>query len=251
MRKWMIRLVLLVTVAIVGICGLLPGVYAKIQDRVMEGNVEYAPVKTVSFQAKSDMMEKLFFLRDGYKVPLSERGSDIDVDKMYQRVPELLNEFFEIAIAEGVTYEFIDPEVINKLGVSAKKVFLTEANDASPIFWLVEIPYSDGNVIFSLWIDDETGNILSMDYQSEYQLFDDHKLDEVLSLIQTAYYAQSGFESILDEKNYSVTDTPINEEVIEDKKGSVEVWDRYTDPLYGDLSIYFNVNNNGFFIQMV
>lgn len=250
MRKWMIRLVLLVTVAVVGVCGLLPGVYAKIQDRIMEGKVDYAPVKTVSFQAKSDMMEKLFFLRDGYQVPLSEYESDIDVDKMCQRVPELLNNFFEMAIAEGVAYEFIDSEVIDKISVYAKKVFLTEANDASPVFWLVEIPYSDGNVIFSLWIDDETGNVLAMDYQSEYQVFDDHKLNEVLSILQTAYYAQSGFESMLEE-NDSVIDIPLNEEVTDDKKGSVETWDRYTDPIYGDLSIYFNVNNNGFFIQMV
>lgn len=251
MRKWMIRLVLLVTVAVVGICGLLPGVYAKIQNRVMEGKVEYAPVKTVSFQKKSGMMEKLFFLRDGYKVSLAEYIGDINTDKMYQRVPELLNEFFEIAIAEGVTFEFVDSETINNISVSPKKVFLTEANDTSPIFWLVEIPYSDGNVIFSLWIDDESGNILAMDYQSEYQLFDDHKLGEVLSMIQTAYYAQSGFEKVLEEKKSFATDTPINAESLEDKKGSVEVWDRYTDPLYGDLSIYFNVNNNGFFIQMV
>lgn len=252
MRKVINGLILIMTVGIIALCALLPQIHADIQDSVSESKVEYEDMKTVSFEKELNLIEKLFLLRDGLRIEVSEGNavkSDGDITELAYHYLDFLRSS-DILSSNRSYYD---------ISMQPMFFFFSNAKTVSGTFWLVDLIFEDDKGLekMSLWIDDETGNLLSIDYEADYPVYTQDQLEALLSVLYTYYLESSEIwdeeqtvrENIQSEpkETVSFTDEYVN---METKKLGDAMTFTIGDVIYGELSLNFYAYSNGFFISL-
>lgn len=262
MKKLRNVMIFIVTVGMIALCAMLPKIYAQIQDSMSDEKVEYADIKTVSFEKELNLVEKLFLLRDGLRVSVSSENMTKTEDEIRDCSYMGLDYYY----ASDLLYTYL-----KEAEFSAEPMFFfyNDAADISSSFWLVEYTMGDGSEKISLWIDDETGLVLLVNYESAYQMYEEEMIDEYLYHFYSIYLSytellESSEELIVyedGETNANAGNTAI-EEYAAIQDSSVDDYNFYDkkhgsantltleDPIYGKISLYFYVYTNGFFVNL-
>lgn len=249
MRKIRNGLILIMTLTIIAFCAMLPRIYADMQDSVSDEKVEYEDVKTVLFEKDLYFTEKLFLLRDGLRVSVSEESTSKTSEEILDHAYGWLEYFLSYGMLGGDwgTYEIkMEPMLF----------FYDDSDNISSTFWLVEFVLEDDWGVISLWLDDETGKMLSVNYESQYQIYVQYQLEEYLSAFYSFYLDQNDIlnDQEITQEYTDIIDVAGNQayaadELIDKKNGTAMVF-TIGDEIYGELNLYFYVYTNGFFVSL-
>ncbi len=249
MRKIRNSLILILTVAIIAFCAILPRIYADMQDSVSDEKVEYEDIKTVLFEKDLYFVEKLFLLRDGLRVSVSEESTSKTSEEILDHAYGWLEYFFSYGMLGSDWNSY-------KIKMEPMLFFYDDLDNISSTFWLVEFVLEDDWGVISLWLDDETGKMLSINYDSQYQIYNQYELEEYLSAFCSFYLDQNNVwkDQEITQEYTDITDVAANQsyttDEFNDKKNGTAMVFTIGDKIYGELNLYFYIYTNGFFLSL-
>lgn len=242
MRKLIYSLFLLLVAALIVAGAFLPRITAAITDNSTNGKAETAPMQSVelalgeSSHEPLDMLRKLALADHMSTVPISADQAALTEEEVYSAVEKHMQDYAASGIFEMFTPTYTSVETLLAID--------PYGTDNYGIIWTVNLVSGDGpyRSLF-LHIDDETGKILFMDYEThgedrfnyypEYQSY-------VMGVFAGNFFSQLGLaEELQYMKNATVTSIATTQECS-------EVCYSFDDLTYGEINLYFSVYPNGF-----
>ena len=248
MRKIRIPILLLLTAVLIAAGALLPRIVAAVQDTVHTNKAGYSDIQSVALefgeskdQAAVRMMKKLTLEKNMHTLPIDTAEASMTEAEVYEAVEACM----DVYVANGLfrwfkdtyrsveAYLAIDPDNANNISV----------------FWAVHIVKEDDpyHNLF-LHLDDETGKIIYLDYVNYEPNETTYTPGEAFT--ETLYREAEAFTSIyFDQLGLTDMASHAQVEVLERDGDVLELRYTFSDEEYGELTIEFYVQTNGFYIH--
>lgn len=228
MRKILYSLALLLAAAVLCAGAFLPKIAAVIQDKTVIGKVAYESIQSVQLQIDQEqialsLMERLALAQINKTVPVSDADARMTEETLNQTVQTSLKPYIEKGMIPSWDFTFewkpvlaYDPDDPRRYCIFGEG-FAT--NNEEPFLFL------------DLRIDDETGRVLVLHFNTDEQLFESHQLQNRLDFFCKTYFQELG----LDEQQKAAE---------KNNKGDTAVA-RYT---LDNLNVVFYVHEYGFYL---
>lgn len=242
MRKVIYSLFLLLVAALIVAGAFLPQITAAITDSSTNGKADVAPMQSVelalgeSSHEPLNMLRKLALEDHMNSVPIFADQAAMTEEEVYAAVEKNMQDYVASGIFEMFTPTYTSAETLLAID--------PYGTDNYGIIWTVNLVSEDGpyRSLF-LHIDDETGKILFIDYEThgedrfnyypEYQSY-------VMGVFTGNFFSQLALaEELQYMKNATVMSVATTEEYS-------EVCYSFIDLTYGEINLYFSVHPNGF-----
>lgn len=243
MRKLKTAIYLLLTAALLTVHAYLPQIAASTQDAssAEPGFSDIRPVKLVFSdpEATGSLLGKLALLRDGSFYTVSPSKTNIPQSDIEQVVREGLNPYYEY---ELVPYNWANYE----FSATPSLVYSEVDSDIYGIFWVVDMHWPDSYDSLSLYVDDETGKILYLSFNSGKAL-EDMTAYGYLGCLSTTYLNSTGLAEIMsDPGSWAVKDVSHDTSGLKEQNDPWVAY-RLMHPDYGTLEIQFWLYEFGFY----
>lgn len=242
MNKWKNLLIFLLTAVLIITGAFLPRITGAIADQMRSSKVHTAPIQSVQLNLNSNtansMIQKLSIRSEMHTIPITAEDASMTEDEVFAAVEACMDMYVSNKIFSWFeeTYRTAEPHLA--INPNNTKDFF--------IFWAVNFveekdPY---NNLF-LHLDDETGQILYIDYVTydpDKSYFPEDQ-SYVVDTFSGLYFEQLGLSDL--------ADPDFSENVTLDEMISNDVWSkRYTFSGLGTdtFSIEFYVKPKGFYI---
>jgi len=242
----------LITGLVFLLCAFMPMIYSELHDSVSDERVEYAECKQVKFENELNLMEKLFLLRDGLRIEISESNTLHTAEEIITRTYEEIDMYRSMGMLE---LEMTDMQIEAEPMLFCYK----EQVDKSNMFWLIHCIWHGGATI-SIWFDDATELPLVIDYSSDIPVYDKTVRVEYLEYLYRYYMDRTNLFQAIEEsetnmeimdygnENHSELEA---EPSVETKRQGLEMDYKVESVLYGELKVRFSVDSNGFFVNII
>ena len=228
----------LLTVAVVAACAMLPTFVAGMQDNVQQDEITVGDVNEVKLEVeKLNMFEKLFLFREGQSIIYKKEKTELVSKDMEILVSEQLRPYVDAGLILGD---------VNDLSMEATPMlyFYSGKTDLSHVFWNVNIfSYEEPFYHLELYLDDETGKIIVINLYCDEPVYD-YDMFERLQMFLEIYI--SNFEDDIEDDTEYV---PVVE-IVENTNTDVEVISaelRWGDVIYGELTLEFAFSPYSFY----
>lgn len=237
MRKHKSQILIVLTVVVIIFCGMLPRMVGMVEDYFVDQNIGYGEQKTVSLIRELNDVEKMYLLKNGTEVSISEERTNLKWTDMKEVLDAALSWYTQNGFIVGCAPDFTITKCEPVLYYS------TEMPNVSGIFWKVNMELWDyyGQSIY-LYLDDQTGRVLLISYECLEPIFDGKDLNTPLLAIFDFYQSERDWHGF----NYA------GKENIEPEKykHKNEIVYSYGDTVYGENGIVFIITENGFSIRL-
>lgn len=244
MRKLKIPVLVLITIALLVVGASLPAIAAAVQDQTVVNHAAFGEMESLKLdfsgtESVAPLLQKLALVRDGSFYTVSPSKTNIGQSEIEQVVKDGLALYYD---AELIPYNWDNYE----FSAAPYLVYNDADKDTYAILWEVSIHWPDTKDNLSLYVDDETGLILWIHYDTTSAL-DVYTAQGYLDVLSNAYFASTGISDILAKPE------AFGAEWIEfDDAGVYAKNDKYYvhsiyHPDYGVLEIQFWVYQNGFY----
>ncbi len=180
MHKFRTALLLLLAAAVILGCGALPEIAGAVADRVNQNAPEFAPMSAISFTPSVPETDTLQYYLDRlalhgnmYSMPVKPQAASMTEEEALTAAMNQVQAYAGL----GVLYSFeeYDFYVEPYFAISIQDI------ENTAIYWTV-YANTNGKPSESLlvYLDDTTGKILSIDYESTGGLFENYTSDERL-----------------------------------------------------------------------
>ena len=216
---------------------MLPTILAKVEDVFADEKVNYVKQKNVSLIRELSDVEKMYLLKEGTPVSISEERTNLSWTNMLEVLSAALSWYHSNGFIYGAPKEFTIVKCEPRLYYS------NEMSNLSGIFWRIDMELVDYyNQSISLCLDDQTGKVLLISYECEEPLFDQKDLNVPLMNLYECYQSERSWNNLM----YSSND---NVEKVKEKT-KVEFIFSYGDVIYGENAIVFTMTETGFSIHL-
>lgn len=232
-------MIFIFAIVILILCGLLPIIIAKIQDYAADEKVVYEDVKTVQLLHELNDMEKLYLLKSGSYVEITEERAKLNTEHMQEILTEGI-----LQVGHSLIYGNI-----SDFTIEYKPIFYysNEFSELSAIFWHIKMElWDDMGQSILLCLDDTTGKVLSISYECLEPIYLSKKIDYYLENLFQNYCAQMDFYEIVQ----SFVEVEANEEVSEKLSNKKRKTFRMADTLYGEIEVECTMTETGFCIEI-
>lgn len=238
MKKYKSEILIVLTVVVIILCGMLPRMVGMVEDYFADQNVSYGEQKTVSLIRELNDVEKMYLLKNGTEVSISEERTKLKWTNMSEVLDAALSWYtqngFIISMATDFTITKCEPVLY----------YSTEMSNLSGVFWEIDMELWDyyGQSI-SLILDDQTGKVLLISYECLEPIFDTKDLNKPLQYLFECYQSERDWHSYF---TYAGMKDIEQEEYTHKRDMLYE----YGDVVYGQNGIVFTITENGFSIQL-
>lgn len=224
----------LLTVAVVAACAMLPTFVAGMQDNVQQDEITVGDVNEVKLEVeKLNMFEKLFLFREGQSIIYKKEKTELINYDMETMVSEQLGPYVEAGLIPGD---------IDDLSMEATPMlyFYSGKTDLSHVFWNINF-FSQEEPFYhlELYVDDETGKIIVINLYCDVPIYDNNMFEKLQMFLEIY------ISNMEDELEY-VSDA----EIVENANTEVEVISaelRWGDLIYGELTLEFAFSPYSFY----
>lgn len=243
MNKVKLVLFLLLAVLLTVVVAILPQAAAVMQDRAIHSQAKYGPIQTVQLNfennaevAQIPTMGKLAMMRQSFY--------SISEDKASMTQEEVLK-----AVETGLLPYYENGLMFNQWDTAGKYItpyIAYGVNNEYCIFWSVafSLDADEGYYILHLYIDDESGKILWLDYQTAYLCFtEEERIAQIWPLADTYFNSLEMEESA----EYWETNGLV-EDIYSDSVNITAMRYRFGDVVYGEITVDFYIHENGFYV---
>lgn len=248
MHKLKLILILTVTVGLVTAIAFLPQAAAVMQDTAIHGEVKYGDMQTVElhFGTEADRepvdiptFEKLGMMRQPLYI-ISDEKASMTQEEVIAAIDTGLAPYYDVGLIVSDWSE-AKPSLTPYLAYGEGSNYC--------IFWEVVLWGKCDNVYYflSLYIDDETGKIITIDYMVDDAI--------IFDIADQAYYMTQFTEIYFDSLELSTSADHLNsEQLVEDISldlpGRTALRYTFGDAVYGEVSIEFYIHESGFYVQI-
>lgn len=242
MKKHKNEIFVVLTVVVIIFCGMLPKIIGIMEDCFADQNIGYGEQKTVPLIRELNDVEKMYLLKNGTEVSISEERTNLK----WTNMAEILDAALSWYTQNGFILSMVTDFTITKC--EPVLYYSTEVSNVLGIFWKVDMELGDylGQSI-SLILDDQTGSILLISYECLESIFDKNDLDTPLMCLFECYQSERGWYNL----NFAGQE---NTEAIEKEpakyKYKREMIFSYGDVIYGQNVIVFTMTETGFSIRI-
>ena len=227
---------IILTAFLIVLGAMLPMLVTALQDKAVQNHTAYANSSSVLLEFPSgeslSTVDKLILLNQNNCYPITEDDAKMDASQV-------------LSLVQAHMAQYIDAELLHALDYSQYQIIpsicIDEATQAHFIVWAVYIENGDTDLLTAV-VDDDTGIIFSVDYQTYEQRYDltsdrhDHKIEAFMEV----------FLSQLDLQEMDANIAPIYEESASDS----DIISRYyslLDSKGREIIIVFHVTSRGCF----
>ena len=197
MQKLKTALLILLTMMLLVLGAALPKIAAAAQDGATVNNSGSSPIRSVALELSQDkplsLLEKAALLADGVFYSIAANDAAMTQEEVLTAIEGNLAPYYH---ADLVPYNWKD------IQVKAAPYFVYGSNqdESSHIFWVVSIGWDSAalqSCSLDLYVDDETGEILYIQYTSGSPL-DVYDPETYVDIFCDAYFESLGMPDILD-----------------------------------------------------
>lgn len=232
---------LLLSILMIVLGALLPGIVAKRQDAAAENHVLFQNVEGIQLEfvqgelTMSDTLSMLASRRETVEIPVEL--TSLKQDKLENTVA-----------ATAIRYQqagLLFDEIKNFKLTYSQSLLVYGRDGQSNIFWEVRYSSPDGSSEFHMMIDDRTGALCSITYSHAEALYQPEDMEQLMSAFVKLYLSGLGEEFYDYSPDYILNSSEATDETPE--KGSyVSAVLSLENELYGQAELTFLVNSNGF-----
>ena len=243
MRKQKIPLLVLLTIALLIAGANLPALAAAIQDKAIVNHADFGEMESLKLDFSDSevapLLQKLALLRDGSFYTVSPSKTRIQHSEIEELVKGGLALYYqdELIPYNWQGYEF---------SAVPHLVYNDADKDTYAVFWVVSIHWLETRDNLSLYVDDETGLILYLHYNTANSP-DVYTAQGYLDVLSNAYFTSAGIWEIWNEPSaYGVEWVEFDDSGLYEKNDLYYCYTIY-HPDYGELEIQFWLYQNGFY----
>lgn len=244
MGRLKIPVLILLTLVLLTVGAALPAIAAAVQDRTTVNHSGFGEIESLKLEfsrpeSTDSLLGKLALIRDGSFYTVSPSKTRIRQSQIEDLVNDGLALYYQ---AELIPYNRENWE----FSAEPHLVFNDADKDTYAVVWVVSIHWPEQGGDLSLYVEDETGAILYVHYNSPDPL-DVYTVQGYMDALSGAFFASSGISGILAEPEaYGV------EWITADDAGANAQTDKYNvysicHPAYGVLEIQFWIYQRGFY----
>lgn len=249
MRKLKILLLILFTIALLVAGANLPGIMATVQDGTTVNHSGFSEMDSISLDfsgsdtsgsdTTGSLLEKLALIRDGSFYDVSPGNTTISQGDIEEIVRAGLAPYYEVNLI---------PDDWGKYEFSALPNLVYSSTPISTygILWVVTIHWPQSGDNLELYVDDETGRILYLHYNTAVpmDLYTDRGYMIALS---NAYFTSTGISEILEyPEAFGVEWVEFDDSSLNSKGDKYCCYSIY-HPDYASISIQFWLYADGFY----
>ena len=249
MRKLKILLLILLTVALLIAGANLPRIIAAVQDGNMVNHFSFGEMDSISLdfsepdagepETSSSLLEKLALIRDGSFYDIPPDNYTISQSDIEEIVKAGLAPYYDVNLI---------PEDWRDCEVSALPYMVYSSTPISNygILWVVTIHWPQSGDNLELYVDDETGRILYLHYNTTRSL-DLYTDRGYLIGLSNAYFTSTGISEILEyPEAFGVEWVEFDDSGLNAKGNKFYSYSFY-HPDYASISIQFWLYDDGFY----
>ena len=255
MKKWKRYSVLGLVALVIILCGMLPGIVAKIGDNMSVGPT-YVEFKSLQFNQELSDLEKMYLVTYGNKVDASADTTSLESEEVIAMALSGMEPYFN---AELISQPLDSFEIeICKPMLCYSNVY--SQNKLSSVFWVVHMVNEGADeeavseqmesnkqydeVFFkeeiTLWLDEASGKIVWIQYYNEGECYKGYELGEKALAFYTLFIEDKEFES-------AESDIYISE--FEDSPYLYYVSYSIENAIYGNIHLEFHTMCTGFEVK--
>lgn len=238
MRRIKVALIFLFCAVLLAGGAVFPWLVAYFQDLADMDQVRYGDIDVIQLNFEQErqvltILGKLNLLQSAEMLEVSDAEAQMDRGELYATIQKVLLPYCDVGL--------ISSEWDSDLECTAILAYDPEDAGRYMILWNVYFMNSDPHRGLTMYIDDETGKILFIDYFSEEFCYEMEKngLDYILCL-------ELFYKIYFDSLELEMPEMEPVEEVNVPEAGSAAVESHWGDVLYGEFSVRFNINSVGF-----
>lgn len=244
MNKLKILLLILLTVALLVACASLPTIAAALQDTATVNHSGYSDMQSLKLDFSKNrqllpILGKLALIRDGSFYTISPNETVIRQSGIKQVVQNGLSLYYQVSLIpyNWKNYEF-----------SAVPHLVSNPADVESyaIMWVVTIYWPDSDDHLELYVDDETGLILYLHFNTSRSL-DMYSAQGYLDVLSNAYFESTGIAEILADPASFGVDFVTSDDSGMYTNGDKAYYHTIYHPDYGHMRIEFWLYQNGFY----
>jgi len=228
------------TILVIILCGMLPRLIGVVEDCFADQNVAYGDEKTVSLIRELNDVEKMYLLKSGTPVSISEERTKLKWTNMREVLDAALSWYtqngFILGEANAFTITRCEPVLY----------YSSQMPNVAGVFWKIDMELWDyyGQSI-SLCLDDQSGKVLLISYECLEKIYYKGDFPTPLAYLFDCYQSERDWHGIL----YAGQDAvePSESEVYKHK---CEMEYRFGDTIYGENTIVFTMTETGFSIRI-
>lgn len=236
MRKFKATAAVLITVAVLIAGAYIPRLVAHFLDWQTAGKSTLNPIASIELHIRKELSP----IRKLVMIGSCESLLPIRESKAGMTSKEVMD-----AVIQGLT-PYLDTQLVvlydEQVDMQPYLVQVPGIPELQKVIWQVTISGNDSDFsYFDLLIDDESGNILAIDFTAENPKHP-HTKDEVLVLFADIFFSGLGIE---DHWEFLVKD--LESAYVGDNAKAIRF--RFEDPQYGEVNIDLFVHDYGFYIE--
>ncbi|MBQ8831487.1 MAG: hypothetical protein IJ017_07800 [Oscillospiraceae bacterium] len=236
MSKLKVFLTVIPALALICIGAFFPKIIAKFLDIQNTGNASYNPIESVRLEIKTDIpsLGKLAMLSSmDSNITISESKANMTTEEVMEAVYSGLQPYIDSQLLTYAEYEvYMQPSLVQS----------SNNQNLQGIVWWVTISGEPSDYCFlDLAIDDETGQILRINYSVEDPTDNIGGL-EALYILSDIYFSGLSMNYY---ENYAVPD--LEDTYVGDN--TVAIRYRFGDVVYGEVNVDMYVHEHGFYME--
>lgn len=236
MRKFKAAVTVLLTLALLIAGAYIPKLVARFLDWQATGKGSLDPIASVELNIHQELSSigKLAMMnRIDSLLPIRESKARMTTEEVMDAVYEGLTPYMDAQLA--TYYE-------NRVEMRPYLVQVPDTPELQRVIWQVTVSGDDSDfTFFDLIIDDETGNILRINYTAENPQIP-YGRDETLNLFMEIFFSSLGIDNfgeyLVEDLEYAYTGD-----------NATAVRFRFEDEQYGGVNVDMFVHENGFYIE--
>lgn len=245
MTKLKVPLLILFTMILLIIGASLPQIAAAVQDSATVNNSGYSEMESLKLDFSQErqwmpILGKLALIRDGSFYGISTEETVMSEDEVKLAVEEGLSLYYQ---AELIPYNWNDVKYV----ADPHLVYASSNTENYCILWVVSIAWPDDEHMLSLYVDDETGLILYLHYET-IQALDVYTAQGYLDAFSNAYFESTGISAILvNPEGYGAEFVDYDDSGL-NAGGDLSYCHTIYHPDYGYITFEFWIYTNGYYV---
>ena len=247
MTKLKTLLSLLLTLGLLAVCALLPGIVAAVQDHAAENNAGYSSIRSVSLELSEErevqqILGRLALIRDGSFYNVAAANASMTQEEVQEAVKYGLAPYYDLELL---------PDYWTDTSVKAAPYFVYD-DETYCILWVVSVAWGGGVVNASeiqysldLYVDDETGKILYVHYHGA------EPLEAYAEIFADAYFESLGMPDILKDPAADGIEEVLHDALEQGADSDVGVRYILIHEQYDELILEFMTYDQGFYLNIV
>lgn len=168
MGKLKSAIILMLTLCLIVVCALLPVIVGAIQDNSAKNHLGHTAIRSVALNISSarslSTVEKLILLSNNNSYTISEKEAKMTASQALSYVQSHIDHYIDAGLLPYLEAPYSKYQTIPALCID-------DTTQAHCVVWAVCIENSGSNLLTAV-VDDETGIILSIEFQAYEQRYD-------------------------------------------------------------------------------